>query len=156
MGKSVILRWLKSGYVESDVFHTTEEGTPQGGIISPVLANLALDGMQELLRKQFRRSPINPSAMVNLVRYADDFVITGSTKELLEEQVKPLVERFLAERGLEFSQEKTTITHIEDGFDFLGQNVRKYNGKMIIKPSKENVAKFLANIRGVVMGNKWF
>ena len=155
VGKSVIQRWLKSGYVESDVFHTTEEGTPQGGIISPALANLALDGMARLLKEHCSYNlPISRRNKVNLVRYADDFVITGSTKELLEEQVKPLVERFLAERGLELSQEKTMITHIEDGFDFLGQNVRKYNGKMIIKPSKENVAQFLANIREVVKDNK--
>jgi RNA-directed DNA polymerase len=91
---------------------------------------------------------------VHLVRYADDFVITGTSKELLETQVKPLIEEFLRVRGLELSQEKTTITHIEDGFDFLGQNVRKYNGKMIIKPSKKNVAKFLANFREVVNGHK--
>jgi RNA-directed DNA polymerase len=81
-------------------------------------------------------------------------VITGSSKELLETQVKPLVEQFLAERGLELSQEKTRITHIEDGFDFLGQNVRKYDGKLLIQPSKKNVASFLANIREVVKGNK--
>ena len=85
---------------------------------------------------------------------ADDFVITGSSKELLETRVKPLIEQFLAERGLELSQEKTTITHIEDGFDFLGQNVRKYNGKLIIRPSKKNVASFLADVREFVKANK--
>jgi RNA-directed DNA polymerase len=89
-----------------------------------------------------------------MVRYADDFVITGISKELLETKVKPLIEEFLRKRGLELSPKKTLITHIEDGFDFLGQNVRKYNGKMIIKPSKKNVAKFLANIREVVKGHK--
>ena len=108
--------------------------------------------MQSLLAKRFSKK--GQSAKVNLIRYADDFVITGSSKELLETEVKPLIEQFLAERGLELSQEKTTITHIEDGFDFLGQNVRKYRGKMIIKPSKRNVASFLANIREVVKGHK--
>ena len=148
MDKEILQKWLQSGYLEGHVFHTTEAGTPQGGIISPVLANLALDGMQSLLAEHFGHSKRNePSAKVNLVRYADDFVITGSSKELLETKVKPLVEQFLAERGLELSQEKTTITHIEDGFDFLGQNVRKFGGKLIITPSKKNVAAFLANIR---------
>ena len=92
--------------------------------------------------------------MVNLVRYADDFIITGKSKELLETEVKPLVEQFLKERGLELSEEKTRITHIDEGFDFLGQNVRKYNGKLLIKPSKKNVAAFLADIREVVKGHK--
>ena len=155
MDKEILQKWLKSGYMEKLVFHPTEEGTPQGGIISPVLANLALDGMEGLLAEKFsgnsRRDARNK---VHLVRYADDFVITGSSKELLEVQVKPLISAFLAERGLEFSQEKTTITHIEDGFDFLGQNVRKYNGKFLTTPSKKNVASFLANIREVIKAHK--
>lgn len=153
--KEMLRKWLKSGYLESHVFHATEEGTPQGGIISAVLANLTLDGMERLLKEKFsQRSRHAPFSMVNLVRYADDFVITGSSKELLETQVKPLIEEFLLERGLELSQEKTSITHIQDGFDFLGQNVRKFNGKLIITPSKKNVASFLANIREVVKANK--
>ena len=153
--KAIFRKWLESGYMESNVFHRTEEGTPQGGIISPVLANLALDGMERLLRENFSQSSHRAARnKVHLVRYADDFVITGSTKELLETKVKPLVEQFLAERGLELSKEKTIITHIEDGFDFLGQNVRRYNGKVLTKPSKQNVATFLANIREVVKGNK--
>lgn len=152
--REILRKWLKSGYMENHVFHTTEEGTPQGGIISPVLANLTLDGMEGLLAEKFSyNSRSARQSKVNLVRYADDFVITGTSKELLETQVKPLVTQFLLERGLELSQEKTTITHIEDGFDFLGQNVRKYKGKLIIKPSKENVARFLANIREEVKAN---
>jgi len=151
----IVRKWLESGYLEKNVLHRTEEGTPQGGIISPVLANLALDGMEDLLAEHFsaRKSDVSKNK-VHMVRYADDFVITGTSKELLETQVKPLIEEFLCERGLELSQEKTAITHIEEGFDFLGQNVRKYNGKMIIKPSKKNVAAFLANIREVVKGHK--
>ena len=153
--KEMLRKWLKSGYLQSHVFHATEEGTPQGGIISPVLANLALDGMERLLAETFSSTSTKAFRnKVHLVRYADDFVITGSSKELLEAQVKPLVTAFLAERGLELSQEKTTLTHIEDGFDFLGQNVRKYHGKLLIMPSKKNVASFLANIREVVKENK--
>lgn len=155
LDKEIVRKWLESGYIEKDVFYRTEEGTPQGGIISPVLANLALDGMESLLQENFSRTQRQITRnKVGMVRYADDFVITGTSKELLETQVKPLIEEFLRQRGLELSQEKTVITHIEDGFDFLGQNVRKYNGKMIIKPSKDNVARFLANIRDVVKGHK--
>jgi RNA-directed DNA polymerase len=87
---------------------------------------------------------------VNLVRYADDFIITGRSREWLEEKVKPLVITFLAERGLELSPEKTVVTHIEDGFDFLGQNVRKYHGKLLIKPAKGNVQNFLDKVRGII------
>jgi RNA-directed DNA polymerase len=91
---------------------------------------------------------------VRLVRYADDFIITGTSKELLEEEVKPCVEAFLAERGLELSQEKTKVTHISEGFDFLGQNVRKYDGKLLIKPSAKNVKAFLDKIRETIRANR--
>ena len=93
-------------------------------------------------------------AKVHVIRYADDFVISGSSREVLEQEVKPVVEIFMRERGLELSPEKTTITHIEDGFDFLGQNVRKYRGKLLIKPSKQSVQEHLAKIREIVKGNK--
>ena len=85
--------------------------------------------------------------------YADDFIITGSSKELLEKEVKPLVEQFLRERGLELSPEKTFITHIEQGFDFLGQNTRKYGGRLLITPSKKNLHAFLERVRTVVRTN---
>ena len=88
------------------------------------------------------------------MRYADDFIITGSSYELLEHEVKPLVEQFLHERGLELSPEKTRITHIEDGFDFLGQHVRKYAGKFLIKPARKNVKAFLGKVRKIVKANK--
>ena len=154
-GKVRVAQWLRSGYMEREVLHPTGEGTPQGGIISPVLANLALDGLETALRRNFARTGRQARKnQVNLVRYADDFVITGRTKELLEGEVMALVSAFMAERGLELSAEKTLITHIEDGFDFLGQNVRKYGGKLIIKPSRKNVHTFLETIRGIVARNK--
>jgi RNA-directed DNA polymerase len=153
--QAILRQWLKSGYLESRTLFPTEEGTPQGGIISPVLANWALDGMEALLRQQFgasdRRGWRN---QVHLIRYADDFVVTGSSRELLEHQVKPRLQAFLAERGLELSPEKTSITHIEDGFDFLGQNVRKYGKKLLIQPAAPNVAEFLAEIREVVKARR--
>jgi RNA-directed DNA polymerase len=154
MDKAILHRWLKAGYMEQHVLYPTEEGTPQGGIISPVLANMTLDGLERELRKAFPKTKQGNSPMVNLVRYADDFIVTGRSKELLEREVQPLIEAFLRKRGLELSQEKTSITHIGDGFDFLGQNVRKYNGKILIKPSKKNIHVFLEKVREVIKANK--
>jgi RNA-directed DNA polymerase len=154
MDKAILRKWLKAGFIDRNNFHPTEAGTPQGGIISPVAANLTLDGLERLLRERFPRLGHRRTAMVNMVRYADDFIITGRTKELLEDEVKPLVAEFFKTRGLELSQEKTRITHIDEGFDFLGQNVRKYNGKMLIRPSRKNVKNFLARVRGVIKTNK--
>ena len=152
----ILQKWLKSGYMEKHVLHETTDGTPQGGIISPALANCALDGLERLLREKYPagkrlKSLGGEKPCVNLVRYADDFVITSKSKELLEGEIKPLVEHFLQERGLELSPKKTVITHVEHGFDFLGQNVRRYpNGKLLIKPSKKNVKTFLDGIRRTI------
>ena len=99
----------------------TEEGTPQGGIISPTLANMALDGLQDLLEKSVKKYQVNYKKIVpkiHLVRYADDFIVTAKDKETIEQVILPLVRKFLAERGLTLSEEKTKITHINEGFDF--------------------------------------
>jgi len=155
MDKAILHKWLKAGYMEKNMLHPTESGTPQGGIASPALANFALDGLETRLREKFSRSTsAGRQAKINLIKFADDFVITGSSKELLENEVKPVVEQFLAERGLELSPEKTVITHIEAGFDFLGQTIRKYNGKLIIKPSAKSVKSFLAKVRHLIKTNK--
>ena len=151
MDRAVLGKWLKAGYVELHRLHATEEGTPQGGVISPVLANMALDGLERLLQQHFGRRNSNK---VNLIRYADDFIITGRSKELLEQAVRPLVEAFLAERGLRLSPTKTRTTHVEEGFDFLGQQVRKFKDKLIIRPSKKNVKAVLEKVRGIIRGNK--
>ncbi|MBF4254679.1 group II intron reverse transcriptase/maturase, partial [Vibrio anguillarum] len=82
--------------------------------------------------------------------YADDFVVTCSSKEVLVNDIKPLIAGFLAERGLTLSEEKTKVTHIDDGFDFLGFNHRKYKGKLLIKPSKPNTLLFLRNLRELI------
>jgi RNA-directed DNA polymerase len=156
MDRVILQKWLKAGYLDKHVLHETTDGTPQGGIISPALANCALDGLERLLREKFPTKKPLPSLggkfpCVNFIRYADDFVITGRTKELLEGEIQPLVEQFLQKRGLELSPMKTVITHVEQGFDFLGQNVRKYpNGKLLIKPSKKNVKVFLDGIRKTI------
>jgi RNA-directed DNA polymerase len=155
METDILRKWLKAGYIEKDAFHPTEEGTPQGGVISPVLANMTLDGLEKLLKTRFnRRTKRGKGTKVNVIRFADDFIITGSSPELLEQQVKPLVAEFLRERGLTLSDEKTHITAIEDGFDFLGQNVRKYQGKLLIKPSKKSLQRVLTQIRTILKTQK--
>lgn len=154
--KAVLRKWLKAGFMDGTILYPTDDGTPQGGVISPTLANLALDGLEELLAKAFpgvsRRGVVNPK--VWLVRYADDFIITGDSKELLEGEVRPLVESFLRARGLALAEEKTRITHIDQGFDFLGQNLRKYRGKLLIKPAADNVKACADKIRETINGNK--
>ena len=155
MDKVILKKWLKAGYIEKKVFHQTQEGTPQGGIASPVLARLALNGLEKMLKEKY---PTNSSkgkkAKVNVVIYADDFIVTGDSKELLEAEIKPMIENFLKQRGLELSKEKTKITNVKEGFDFLGQNIRKYKGKLLIKPSKKNIKNFLDKIRLVIKANK--
>jgi len=137
-------QWLKAGYVQENSRFPTEKGTPQGGIISPTLANMALDGLQELIKQKL------PNCKVNFIRYADDFIITAHDRETLEHHIIPLVRSFLQERGLTLSQEKTVITHIEQGFDFLGKNIRKYNGKLLIKPSKKSTQALLEKVRTII------
>ncbi|MGI9306233.1 MAG: group II intron reverse transcriptase/maturase [Gammaproteobacteria bacterium] len=158
MDQTLLRKWLKAGFMEKHVLYPTEAGTPQGAICSPVMANMALDGLEARLRKAFPRYVWNGGQSVcpkvNLCRFADDFVITGATKSLLENEVKPLVETFLRERGLELSPEKTMISHIDDGFDFLGQNLRKYQGKLLIKPASKSVKAFLRKVRHVIKQNK--
>jgi RNA-directed DNA polymerase len=147
MDRTILREWLNAGLIEQDVYHPTTAGTPQGGIISPALMNLTLDGLESLLGDHF---PRRSGKLVNFVRYADDFIITGRSKEILEDEVTPLIVEFLKERGLKLSESKTRITHIADGFDFLGKNIRKYSGKLLIKPSRENVKTFLSKIKASI------
>lgn len=136
--------WLQAGFMEDNHLHPTEKGTAQGGIISPTVANMALDGLYGLLRRHF-----GPGKKVNLVRFADDFIITGANAALLREEVKPLVIDFLRQRGLELSEEKTHIVHIDEGFDFLGFNFRKYGGKLLIKPAKSSIRSILSRLKEI-------
>jgi RNA-directed DNA polymerase len=152
--QTLLRKWLKAGVMEHHALTPTDEGTPQGGPISPALANLALDGLEPLLNQRFPKSHRGHNEKVNYVRFADDFCITGASREVLEHEVKPLVEAFLKERGLELSPEKTVITHIDDGFDFLGQRVQKYHGTMLIMPSKKNTQALLERVRKITRGNK--
>ena len=158
MDTQILAKWLKCGYVETRKLFPTDEGAPQGGTISPTLMNMTLDGLERLLQERLpTRQKVNGRThfnKLNFVRYADDFIITGESPEFLRDKVLPIVKEFLTERGLQLSEEKTVITHIEDGFDFLGKNIRKYNGKLLIKPSKTSVKSFLRKVRDIIKGNK--
>lgn len=127
--------------MEKGIAFPTRKGTPQGGIISPTLANMTLDGLEKAVRLA---APYR--SRINFVRYADDFIITGKSKTILERYIVPVVKEFLRERGLELSKEKTKITHILNGFTFLGQTFRKHGNTLHITPSKEGT---LALIRKV-------
>ena len=151
MDKAVLRKWLKAGYVEAGALFDTDAGTPQGGIISPVLANMTLDGLEKVVYASVGTTKFSRTkTKLNVIRYADDFVVTAVSKETLVGKVLPAIKAFMSERGLELSQEKTKITHIEEGFDFLGQNVRKYDGKLLIKPSKKSVKSLLDKVRGII------
>ena len=155
--KEVLHKWLKAGFMENRTLFPTEAGTPQGGIISPTLANLTLDGLEPLLKQHFPRKYADGKTIcpkIHLIRYADDFIITGTTKDVLENEVRPLVEQFLRDRGLQLSPEKTCVTHIEQGFDFLGQNLRKFDGKLIIQPAQKNTHVFLDKVRKLIRQNR--
>jgi len=152
----VILRkWLTSGFVWKNRLFPTNEGTPQGGIISPTIATMTLDGMETMLHQHFGKkgSGKGYKNKVNLIKYADDFVVTGTSQDVLEE-AKALIEAFLDERGLSLSPEKTRIVHIDDGFDFLGWTLRKYDGKLLIRPSKKNVQAHSRKLRAIIKGMK--
>jgi RNA-directed DNA polymerase len=143
--RSLLRKWLTAGYLAHSDWFPTQAGTPQGGIVSPVLANLALDGVQERLTQAFPPLPRRQGGLlpqVHLVRSADDFVITGRSRAQWEPEVVPLVQDFLAERGLTLAPEKTHIPHVTDGFDFLGQNVRRYGRKTLRKPSDRAIPTF--------------
>lgn len=145
MDKQVLSQWLSAGYMEERTLYPTREGTPQGGIASPSLALMALSGLEQAVQ-----AVVQERDKVHVVVYADDFIVTGASKEILEQKVKPAVVDFLRERGLELSERKTRITHIDDGFDFLGFHIRKYKGKLLIKPSKKGIKAFLMDIRRTV------
>jgi RNA-directed DNA polymerase len=134
MDKVILTKWLRAGYVEKGITYPSRKGTPQGGIISPTFSNMVLDGLEDAVNNAVPRR-----SRVNFVRYADDFIITGKSKQILEENVKPVVEEFLKERGLELSPEKTIITYIKNGFTFLGQTFRKHGRKLHITPSTKGV-----------------
>lgn len=149
MDKIILRKFLKAGYVENGRLYPTMDGVPQGGCISAALAVMTLSGLERQMvsSKQKQRD----KEKINMIAYADDFIITAASKELLEEKVMPILVKALNKVGLQLSLEKTKITHIEDGFDFLGFHIRKYaNGKLLIKPAKANVTNFLKEIKTII------
>jgi RNA-directed DNA polymerase len=143
MDKQMLRQWLQAGYWEKGQLFPTHKGTPQGGLLSPLLANMALDGMQKAIRQAVSKR----GDKVNFVRYADDFIETGATREILEQKVKPALTAFLTPRGLELSEQKTVITHISKGFNFLGHTVRKYGATLLTTPAKSSVQALRDKIR---------
>nr|YP_009054587.1 hypothetical HNH homing endonuclease [Bracteacoccus aerius]AIK29074.1 hypothetical HNH homing endonuclease [Bracteacoccus aerius] len=166
----VLKQWLKAGQVEFDTVSATEAGVPQGGPsttfvvqssrkrepISPTIANMVLDGLDDHIQKAVApyttkkgKTSRKYNTKVSMIRYADDFVVTRANKQLIQDVIKPAIQEFLAVRGLELSGSKTLTTRIEDGFDFLGYNIRVYkdakklpDGKvLLIKPSKKFITR---------------
>src|ERR1035438_7900411 len=133
--RGMIRQWLKAGVVEQGRFHRTEEGTPQGGVASPLLLNVALHGMEKVAGVRYDPKGWARADSPVLVRYADDLVVLcHSRQEAIE--VKARLAGWLALRGLVFNEDKTRIVTLDEGFDFLGFNVRRYNGQPLVKPSK--------------------
>ena len=144
--KKIIRRWLKVGVIEFGNFRTTENGTPQGGVISPLLANIALHGIESLFKD---------NSDISLVRYADDFVVIANSKVILETKVLPKLNSFLAERGLNLNELKTKIIHRTEGFEFLGFEIKFYivpkafKSYLLIKPPKKKILKALKELKAI-------
>ena len=159
--RELIRQWLKAGYMEDGFFHDTNSGTPQGGVISPLLANIALHGMEEALGVRYKIRKNKPYGSeihhwsLAIVRYADDFVVFCHSPEEAE-RAREILKTWLAERGLSFSEEKTRIVNLDEGFDFLGFNVRQYKVtnsrtgyRLLIRPSKKSVKNHALELKGL-------
>ncbi|HEY9781425.1 MAG TPA: group II intron reverse transcriptase/maturase [Leptolyngbyaceae cyanobacterium] len=151
-GRELIKEWLKAGYVYKGEFNPIDAGTPQGGVISPLLANIGLHGLENQLQEwggiryaKQKKDGISITHRLGYIRYADDFLVTAETKEELE-RVLIQIKTWLLERGLTLSEEKTRIVHISEGFDFLGFNIRRFgtgnNTVLLTKPQKQKVLDF--------------
>jgi RNA-directed DNA polymerase len=156
-----IRRWLKAGVVELGHYTDTEAGTPQGGVISPLLANIALDGMERLFGSETPAGQYVPPSRrkgenrgISLIRYADDFVVTAPSREVLVEYVVPRLTEFLAERGLTLSEAKTRIVQRDEGFNFLGFTIRRFRRTLLTRPQKEKVQHHLRSIKELLDANK--
>lgn len=151
MDKRILKQFLKAGYIFKEKLFPNYNGVPQGGIISPIIANMTLDGLEKELANKFPSRGPNPNP-VKLVRYADDSVAICRDRQTAE-QVKDVMSQFLEPRGLKLSEQKTRITHIDDGFDFIGFNFRRYGGHLIIKPSKSSVKRFVEKMHTLILDN---
>src|SRR5271169_665679 len=148
--RGLVRAWLRAGVIDGGRFAPTERGSPQGGVISPVLMNVALHGMEEAAGVRYILSGSNagtarPGSPV-VVRYADDLLALCHSRGQAE-QVKARLAAWLAPRGLVFNEDKTRIVHLDEGLDFLGFTVRRYRGKLLIKPAKAAVRRILERLR---------
>jgi len=155
MDKRILKQFLKAGFVYQKKLFPTEKGTPQGGIASPILANMALDGIERKIKERYwtnKKGTIDRDYnkhKVNYTRYADDFIVTAESKVILQD-IKQIISDHLKQRGLVLSEEKTLITHIDQGFDFLGWNFKKVKGMLLIKPSKVSLKNVSDKIRSTI------
>ncbi|MCP4220302.1 MAG: group II intron reverse transcriptase/maturase [bacterium] len=153
--KKALKQLLKAGYIYKRKLFPTETGTPQGGILSPIMANITLDGIEKKIKDKYWKAKNGTvhynhnKHKVNYTRYADDFIVSADSKEILTD-IKNLIIQHLTERGLALSEEKTLVTNINNGFDFLGWNFRKYNGKLLIKPSKDSIKKIMETLKTII------
>jgi RNA-directed DNA polymerase len=142
--------WLRAGVVEDGRFAATEQGTPQGGVVSPLLLNVALHGMEHAAGARYTRADacgaVTAGGSAVMIRYADDLVALCHTRQQAE-QIKARLAQWLAPRGLTFNEDKTRIVPLDDGFDFLGFTVRRYHGKLLIKPSKAALRRIRQRLR---------
>jgi RNA-directed DNA polymerase len=148
--RGLIADWLKAGVVEEGRFTPTEEGTPQGGVVSPLLLNVALHGMEQAAGVRYQTTGVHAGRMVlgcpAVIRYADDLVALCHTRDEAE-QVKARLAVWLAPRGLTFNEDKTRVVTLDEGFDFLGFTVRRQCGKLLIKPSKAALRRIRERLR---------
>jgi RNA-directed DNA polymerase len=144
--RGMIRQWLKAGVVDQGRLSRTEEGTPQGGVASPLLLNIALHGMEEAAGARYGADGYASKGSPILIRYADDFVVHCHTRQEAIE-VKARLAEWLEPRGLAFNEDKTTVVSLQEGFDFLGFNVRRYQCKLLIKPSKAALGRIRKRLR---------
>ncbi len=154
MNKKVLRAWLHSGFIDRGKRYPTTQGVPQGGVISPVIGNLVLDGLEGCVQGS-RASKHRRAHNINFVRYADDFIVTASSEAVLREEIIPKINAFLEPRGVRLSEQKTKVTHISQGFDFLGQTIRKFErrdgrlGKIQITPSRASFKAIKAKVKAI-------
>ena len=158
--KRIIQSWLQAGYVYNDLFHDVQAGTPQGGVISPLLANIALHGMENALNVTYRKRKQGYTSHYSkymVIRYADDFIVL-CRKQKDAQEVYQLLESYLDERGLILSPDKTSVTSLYDGFDFLGFNIRAYKtqtgDKVISQPSNKSLKNFKIKMKKIYWDNR--
>lgn len=168
MDKHILQQFLKAGFLEKGSFHRTEAGVPQGGSISPTIANMTLDGLTaevkaaaDKVKSNAIKKGVKTSPWVHLIRYADDFVVTAASKRMLEGPVLQAVQNFLNARGLSLNLSKTHITSIKAGFDFVGFHFKCYlwpkapgGLKLLIKPSKASIRKLKNKIKEICAKGK--